>query len=58
MAMGGSFALLAGPARAEAERHVSISFARIPEARIPEAVRALAGVVRGASGARRRRRVA
>jgi GntR family transcriptional regulator/MocR family aminotransferase len=58
LARGGSFALLAGPARAEAERHVSLSFARIPEERMDAAVRALAEVVRRACGGRRRRKVA
>ena len=58
LARGGTFALLAGPARAEAERHVSLSFARIPEAGMDAAVRALAEVVRRASGSRRRRKVA
>jgi hypothetical protein len=37
---------------------VSLSFGRIPEAGMDAAVRALAEVVRRASGARRRRQVA
>jgi len=53
---GDSCALPDSSALAEAERHVALSFARIPESRMEEAVEALAAIVRRASGTPRRRR--
>jgi len=50
---GELMALPDGPARAEAQRHVQVSFARIPEERIEDAVGELARVTRQACAGRR-----
>ncbi len=50
-ARGGSFSLAASPARADAERHLSLGFARMPESRVGEAIAALAKIVRRAARA-------
>jgi GntR family transcriptional regulator/MocR family aminotransferase len=55
-ARGESFALADGPAADEAERHLLLSFARIPEDRMAASVTTLADCVRGARAATRRRR--
>jgi GntR family transcriptional regulator/MocR family aminotransferase len=47
-ARGESFALLDGPAAGEAERHLLLSFARIPEERMAASVATLADCVRAA----------
>ena len=55
-ARGGSFSLAASPARADAERHLSLGFARMKESRVGEAIAAHAKIVRRAIRAQRTRR--